>query len=108
MSISSGEADGGVFRDSFRPLERPQKKTIRIDMPSRLREDSPEVTYAGHVIRNAPTGDQKRRSRWDSEAEPLKLPDSKEILAQEGNNLRATWSPEPVQRQPGLLVVHVQ
>ncbi|KAI6222965.1 hypothetical protein M3Y99_01474900 [Aphelenchoides fujianensis] len=73
---------GPVFRQTFKPVEKKEKKVIKIAAPKELpRKESPdiiEVDVNGHRIRNAPPVPKasKRSSRWDrgtTEQDPRQL-----------------------------------
>ncbi|KAI6226412.1 hypothetical protein M3Y99_01290600 [Aphelenchoides fujianensis] len=78
---------GPVFRQTFKPVEKKEKKVIKIAAPKELpREESPdiiEVDVNGHRIRNAPPVPKttKRSSRWDrGPAEQ----DARQLLSKQG------------------------
>lgn len=81
-----------LFRSTFRPIEPKKTKKIKITVPKDLPRDessSPEVVeYRGYKIRNAPdvqSNDSKRKSRWDADQSALPVPNTKELLKQQGS-----------------------
>jgi hypothetical protein len=93
MEISSGErSPDPMFRDTFRPIQPKKQKKIKISVPKNLPRDesSPEVVeidYRGYKIRNAPKSgldDAKRQSRWDAGQSAIPVPNTKDILRQQG------------------------
>jgi hypothetical protein len=97
MDIASNGSSPSGFRNTFRPVEQKKTKKIKISVPKDLpRDDSSpdivEVSYHGYKIRNAPeVNDSKRRSRWDTDQSALHIPNTKEILEQQGKFMRVIF-----------------
>lgn len=89
-----------MFRsNTFRPIEKKKSKKIKISALKDLARDeessSPEGGYRGYKIRNAPkvrSKRSKRKSRWDADQNSLPVPNTKDILKQQGKRLREGYT----------------